>query len=119
MAAHETDPLLCAILLRLGDFLDWIDEELSNANKLLRYCQPGWRQVFPFPGADFCYKEKGGESIERNGYRVKPGTSIAIRLDPERLGLWSYAVSQKNICVLPEFRCTIMTGVSDRHIKKP
>lgn len=52
-----------------------------------------------FPGADFCCKERGGESIERNGYRVKPGTSIAIRLDPGRLGsLKLCSVAKKYLC---------------------
>lgn len=37
----------------------------------------------PAPGD---YMDKADPTLEQGGYRAKPGTSIAIRLDPERLG---------------------------------
>lgn len=44
------------------DFLDWIDDELSNSAKLQRYCSSGWRQSFPFPRAI------SRREIESDGY---------------------------------------------------
>lgn len=39
-----------------------------------------------FPRPDFFGKENQG-FLERHGYRAKPGTSIAVRLDPGKLGV--------------------------------
>lgn len=33
----------------IRDYLDWIDEELSNCIKLQKYCGKEWQQKFPFP----------------------------------------------------------------------
>ena len=33
------------------DFLDWIDEELSNCMRLQNYCRREWQRQFPFPRA--------------------------------------------------------------------
>lgn len=33
----------------IRDFLDWIDDELANCNKLQKYCVIKWQQDFPFP----------------------------------------------------------------------
>ncbi len=44
------------------DFLDWIDDELSNCIKLQKFCGTSWQREFPFPRAVL------RNEIESDGY---------------------------------------------------
>lgn len=55
---------------------------------------------------------------ERNGYRKNAGTSIAIRLNPGKLGTLNLKNTVENICVVPGCLCIIIMKESGKPMKK-
>lgn len=119
LSANNADPLFCALLLRLGDLLDFDDtraprilysyvacNDKSRAEWDKHQASAGFRYpASPLLNGYYTLKNQAKHhqadeplpapssygagvlgNVERDGYRAKPGTSIAIRFEAGMLG---------------------------------